>query len=38
MSDLDLDELRAELADFAKPEKPVGRSPREERIIASTLR
>ncbi len=34
MSDLDLDELRAELADFAKPEKPVGRSPREERIIA----
>lgn len=34
MSDLDLDELRAELADFAQPEKPVGRSPREERIIA----
>jgi len=34
MSDLNLDELRAELADFAQPEKPVGRSPREERIIA----
>lgn len=34
MSDLDLDELRAELADFARPEKPVGRSAREERIIA----
>ncbi len=34
MSDLDLDELRAELADFAQREKPVGRSPREERIIA----
>jgi hypothetical protein len=34
MSDLDLDELRAQLADFAQPEKPVGRSPREERIIA----
>jgi hypothetical protein len=34
MSDLDLDELRDELADFAQPAKPVGRSPREERIIA----
>ncbi len=34
MSDLDLDELRDELADFAQPEKKVGRSPREERIIA----
>jgi hypothetical protein len=34
MSDLDLDELRAELADFAQPEKKGGRTPREERIIA----
>lgn len=34
MSDLDLDELREELAEFAQPAKPVGRSPREERIIA----
>lgn len=34
MSDLDLDELRDELADFAQPKKKVGRSPREERIIA----
>ena len=34
MSDLDLDELRAELDDFAEPEKKGGRSPREERIIA----
>ena len=34
MSDLDLDDLRNELADFAQPEKKVGRSPREERIIA----
>ena len=34
MSDFDLDELRAELADFAQPEKKGGRSPREERIIA----
>lgn len=34
MSDLDLDELRDELADFAQPEKKVGRGPREERIIA----
>ena len=31
---VDLDELAAELADFAQPEKPVGRSPREERVIA----
>jgi hypothetical protein len=34
MSDLDLDELRAELEDFAQPEARGGRSPREERIIA----
>lgn len=34
MSDLDLDELRAELEDFAEPEKKGGRSPQEERIIA----
>jgi hypothetical protein len=34
MSDLDLDELRAELDDFARLEKKGGRSPREERIIA----
>lgn len=34
MSDLDLDELRAELDHFAQPEKKGGRSPREERIIA----
>jgi hypothetical protein len=34
MSDLDLNELRAELADFAQPEKKGGRTPREERIIA----
>ncbi|MCW5716907.1 MAG: GIY-YIG nuclease family protein [Bauldia sp.] len=34
MSDLDLDELRAELDDFAQPQKAGGRSPREERIIA----
>lgn len=34
MSDLDLDELRAELDDFAQPEKKGARSPREERIIA----
>lgn len=32
--DLDLDELAAELADFAPQEKKGGRSPREERIIA----
>jgi hypothetical protein len=30
----DLDELRAELDEFAQPEKKGGRSPREERIIA----
>jgi hypothetical protein len=30
----DLDELRAELDEFAQPEKKSGRSPREERIIA----
>jgi hypothetical protein len=34
MSDLDLDELRAELDEFAQPEKKGGRPPREERIIA----
>lgn len=34
MSDLDLDGLRDELADFAQPEKKLGRGPREERIIA----
>jgi hypothetical protein len=34
MSDLDLDELRSELDDFAQPEKKGGRSPHEERIIA----
>lgn len=34
MSDIDLDELRAELDEFAQPEKKGGRSPREERIIA----
>jgi hypothetical protein len=34
MSDLDLDELRAELDDFAQPEARGGRSSREERIIA----
>jgi hypothetical protein len=34
MDDLDLDELREELSDFAQPEKKGGRSAREERIIA----
>ncbi|MCS3929539.1 hypothetical protein M2175_004570 [Bradyrhizobium elkanii] len=34
MTDLDLDELRAELDDFAQPVKKGGRSPREERIVA----
>jgi hypothetical protein len=34
MSDLDLDELRSELDDFAQSEKKGGRSPREERIVA----
>ncbi len=34
MSDLDLNELREELADFALPEKKGGRTAREERIIA----
>lgn len=34
MSDLDLDDLRNELAEFARPEKKIGRSPREERIVA----
>src|SRR5258705_12975070 len=35
MGDPDLDDLRAELDEFAEPEKKGGRSPREERIIAS---
>jgi Meiotically up-regulated gene 113 len=34
MSDLDLDELRSELDEFAPPEKKGGRPSREERIIA----
>lgn len=34
MSELDLDELRAELDELAQPKKAVTRSPREERIIA----
>jgi hypothetical protein len=34
MSEMDLDKLRAELDDFAGPEKKGGHSPREERIIA----
>jgi hypothetical protein len=33
MSDLDLDELAAELAEFAPPEKKEGRPAREERVI-----
>jgi hypothetical protein len=34
MSNFDLDELAAELADFAPPEQKIGRSAHEERIIA----
>lgn len=34
MSDFDLDELAAELAEFAPPEKKTGRTPSEERVIA----
>jgi hypothetical protein len=34
MGDSDLDALRAELDEFAEPQKKGGRSPREERIIA----
>src|SRR3954453_20989249 len=34
MSELDLDELRSELDEFAQPQKKGGRSSREERIIA----
>lgn len=34
MTDLDLDELRSELEEFAQPEKTVGRSQREERVIS----
>lgn len=33
-NDLDLDELANDLADFAQPEKKIGRTPRAERIIA----
>lgn len=33
-NEFDLDELEAELSDFAAPDKKVGRTPREERIIA----
>jgi len=34
MSDLDLDDLATELSELAPPEKPVGRAPRDERVIA----
>lgn len=34
MSDVDLDELAAELSEFAAPEPSGGRSPREQRVIA----
>jgi hypothetical protein len=34
MSDIDLDELRAELSDFAEPAKKVGHSAAEQRIVA----
>lgn len=34
MSDPDLDELAAELSEFAAPEAKGGRPPREERVIA----
>ena len=34
MSELDLDDLRAELDDYAQPQKTGGRTAREERIIA----
>src|SRR5258708_5571216 len=34
MIEMDLDQLRAELDEFAQPEKRAGRSAREERIIA----
>ncbi len=34
MRDIDLDDLRSELDEFAQPEKKGGRPPREERIIA----
>ncbi|MFL5072766.1 MAG: hypothetical protein ACJ8D9_24540 [Xanthobacteraceae bacterium] len=34
MSEPDLDELAAELSEFAAPEAKGGRPPREERIIA----
>jgi hypothetical protein len=34
MAELDLDELRAELEDFAQQQKKAARSPRDERVIA----
>ena len=34
MSELDLDELRAELSEFAQPKKKGGHTPREDRVIA----
>ncbi|MGH9949264.1 MAG: GIY-YIG nuclease family protein, partial [Pyrinomonadaceae bacterium] len=34
MSDIDLDELRSELDEFAKPTKTVGHSAAEQRVIA----
>ena len=34
MSDLDLDELRSELDEFAEPVKKDGRAARQDRIIA----
>lgn len=34
MSDVDLDDLAADLSELAPPEKPVGRAPRDERVIA----
>lgn len=34
MSELDLDHLAAELADFAEPEREMARSPLEERVLA----
>ena len=34
MTEIDLEQLAEELSDFDTPQKQVGRSPREERIIA----
>jgi len=34
MSEVNLDELRAELSDFAQPERKGGHTPREERVLA----